>query len=247
MKVSIITAVFNGEKSIVSTLESVAAQDHADIEHIIVDGGSTDATLERVKAHGGRVACVISEPDRGAYDAFNKGLRAATGEVVAYLNSGDSYVSRGAVSMLAGILSTGSVQAVFGDLLIVDSEDTSRIIRRYTSKHFRPKAMRYGLMPAHPTLFMRREVYRAVGEYDAQFRIAGDFELCVRAFVCRNTAYRYVPEPLVRMPSGGLSNRGWRSKWEITREMGRACRLNGLSTNWLWLCMRFPLKLAEMF
>ncbi len=246
MKVSIITAVLNGEKSIVSTLESVAMQDHADIEHIIIDGGSTDATLERVKAHGGRVACVISESDRGAYDAFNKGLRAANGEVIAYLNSGDSYVSLGAVSMMAGILSTGSVQAVFGDVLIVDSEENSRVVRRYSSKHFSPKTMRYGLMPAHPTLFMRREVYRAIGEYDSQFRIAGDFELCVRAFVCRNTAFCYVPEPLVRMPSGGLSNRGWRSKWEITREMRRACRLNGLSTNWLLLCLRFPLKMAEM-
>jgi glycosyltransferase involved in cell wall biosynthesis len=246
MKVSIITAVYNGEKSIVSTLESVAEQDHADIEHIIVDGGSSDATLQKVKAHGRRVARIISEPDRGAYDAFNKGLRAASGEVIAFLNSGDSYVSRGVVSRLVGVLSTGSVQAVFGDVLIVDSEDTSRVIRRYSSKHFGPKAMCYGLMPAHPTLFMTREVYRAVGEYDVQFRIAGDFELCLRIFVCRNTPYRWIPEPLVRMPRGGLSNRGWRSKWEISSEMLRACRLNGVSTNWLKLCLRFPLKMAEM-
>lgn len=246
MKVSIITAVLNGESSIGTTLQSVAEQDHPDIEHIIVDGASKDRTLERVSAAGARVARVISEPDRGVYDAFNKGLRAASGDVIGYLNCGDFYASSAAVTTLAGAFSEAGVQAAFGDLLIVDAERSSRVIRRYRSRYFTPRTMRFGLMPAHPTLFMSREVYRAIGEYDPQYRIAGDFELCLRAFLCRPTRYRYIPEILVHMPTGGLSNGGWRSKWEITREMLRACRSNGIRTNVLNLCLRFPLKTAEL-
>jgi glycosyltransferase involved in cell wall biosynthesis len=246
MKVSIITAVYNGENSIVTTLRSIAEQDHPDIEHIIVDGGSKDGTLRNIAANDRRRALVTSEPDQGAYDAFNKGLRAATGDIIGYLNSGDFYVSSHIVSKLVQVLSGAKVQAAFGDVLIVDSRNPSRIVRRYTSKYFSPKAMSYGVMPAHPTLFMHRDVYRAVGEYNVQFRIAGDFELCLRAFVHRNTTYSYIPESLVRMPSGGLSNRGWRSKWEITREMLMACQLNNVKTNFAKLCLRFPLKLAEL-
>jgi glycosyltransferase involved in cell wall biosynthesis len=246
MKVSIITAVFNGENAIGRTLASIADQDHSDIEHIIVDGASTDATLARIRTGDRRAAKVISEPDDGAYDAFNKGLRAATGDVIGYLNSGDSYISRETLSRIAGSFADPDLQAVFGDVLIVDGRVPPRVIRHYRSKRFTRSAMSYGLMPAHPTLFMKREVYQAIGEYNPTFRIAGDFELCLRAFACRDTRYRYLPEPLVSMPTGGLSNRGWRSKWQITREMRRACRSNGVSTNWLKLCLRFPLKMAEL-
>lgn len=246
MKISIITAVFNGERTIGSTLASIAAQDYADIEHLIVDGASTDATLARIRTGDRRGAKVVSEPDDGAYDAFNKGLRLATGDVIGYLNCGDSYLSSTTVSRIAAAFADSYVQAVFGDVLIVDHRTPPRPVRRYRSQRITRRAMSYGLMPAHPTLFMKREVYRAVGEYDPTFRIAGDFELCLRTFACRDTAYRYLPEPLVRMPTGGLSNRGWRSKVEITREMRRACRSNGVSTNWLKLCLRFPLKLAEL-
>jgi glycosyltransferase involved in cell wall biosynthesis len=246
LKISIITAVFNGEQTIGTTLASIAEQDHPDIEHIVVDGASSDATLAQIRAGDRRGARVVSEPDHGAYDAFNKGLRLATGEVIGFLNCGDSYISPATVSRIAAGFAGSDAQAVFGDVLIVDQRTPGRVLRRYRSHRFTARAMSYGLMPAHPTLFMRREVYRAVGEYNPSFRIAGDFELCVRAFACRDTPYRYLPEPLVRMPTGGLSNRGWRSKWEITGEMMRACRSNGVSTNWLKLCLRFPLKLAEL-
>jgi len=246
MRVSIITAVLNGARSIARTLDSVAEQDHSDIEHIVADGGSKDGTLGIVRASHGGAARVISGSDGGVYAAFNKGLRAATGDVIAYLNSGDGYASSSVISKAVLSLTTFGVEATFADVLIVDPDRPSRVVRHYSSKNFSPKAMSYGLMPAHPTLFLRREVYEAVGEYDPGFRIAGDFEFCLRAFVRRNTTYRYIPEALVRMPSGGLSNRGWRSKWEITNEMHRACRLNNISTNWAKLCLRFPLKMAEL-
>jgi glycosyltransferase involved in cell wall biosynthesis len=246
LKVSIITAVFNGGNSIAATLNSVSEQDHEAIEHIVIDGASTDSTLAVIGAKNQRVAALISEPDGGVYDAFNKGLRLATGDAVAFLNCGDTYVSTSVVSSMVHQLSHQGVQAAFGDLSVVDPNNNGRILRRYNSSHFTVDRMTMGLMPAHPTLFMLREVYQNVGEYNTTFRIAGDFELCLRVFVRRRTPYRYLQEELVRMPGGGLSNRGWRSKWEITREMQRACALNGIRTNFAMLCMRFPLKILEL-
>jgi glycosyltransferase involved in cell wall biosynthesis len=246
VKVTIITAVYNGESSIRATLDSVAQQDHADIEHIVIDGASTDRTVQVVREHGARVAALISEPDSGVYEAFNKGLRIATGDVIGFLNAGDTYVSSDAISKIARTMSDAAADAVFADLFIVDDKDEGVIVRRYSSRRFSPRAMVYGLMPAHPTLFLRRGVYHAVGEYDQRFKIAGDFELCLRVFNKRATDYRYIPEALVRMPRGGLSNMGWRSKWEITREMRRACIWNGVRTNLAKLCLRLPLKIMEL-
>jgi glycosyltransferase involved in cell wall biosynthesis len=247
MKISIITAVYNGGNAIAATLRSVAGQDHSDIEHIVVDGGSNDSTLANIQSNRSRLAVLISEPDLGVYDAFNKGLRRATGDAIAFLNCGDTYLSPAVVSRMVRELSFAGVEAVFGDVQIVDAHDQTRVVRRYSSKHFAPHRMRFGLMPAHPTLFLRREIYEIIGEYDARFRIAGDFELCLRAFTGRHTQYRYIPEALVRMPAGGLSNSGWRSKLEITREMYEACSLDGVSTSFAKLCLRFPLKILEMF
>jgi len=245
-KASIITAVLNGAEHIGRTLDSVADQDHADVEHVIADGGSTDGTLELIRAHRGGTARIISGRDSGVYEAFNKGLEAATGDVIAYLNCGDTYETRSAVSKSLFELDAYGVDAAFADVLIVDALRQSRVVRRYSSRRFTPGAMPFGFMPAHPTLFLRRRVYEEAGRYDPEFRIAGDFEFCVRVFIGRNTSYRYIPEALVRMPRGGLSNRGWRSTWEITKEMRRACRVHRVSTNWAKLCLRIPLKLAEL-
>jgi glycosyltransferase involved in cell wall biosynthesis len=244
--VSIITAVYNGGRAIAETLRSVAEQDYSDIEHIVIDGASSDDTVATVRSNGSRIAQLVSEPDKGVYDAFNKGLRRATGNAIGFLNCGDTYLSRSVVSRIAKELSVPGTEAVFGDLLIVNAQRRTQVVRRYNSKRFTPNMMGYGLMPAHPTLFLRREVYQRVGEYDTQFRIAGDFELCLRVFAMNTVQYRYIPEPLVNMPRGGLSNRGWRSTWQITREMHRACALDGVRTNWAKLHLRIPLKIMEM-
>jgi glycosyltransferase involved in cell wall biosynthesis len=246
MKISIITAVYNGASTIAATLKSVAEQDYGSIEHIVIDGASKDGTTSVIRQNDARVARMISEPDKGVYDAFNKGLRIATGDVVAYLNCGDTYVSPNVVSKMANALACDGTQAAFGDVLIVDLNDHAHVIRRYSSKRFTPRRMAFGLMPAHPSLFLRREIYQSVGEYDTGFKIAGDFELCLRVFARRATRYRYLAEALVRMPRGGLSNSGWRSKWEITREMQRACALAGVHTNLAKLSLRFPMKILEM-
>jgi glycosyltransferase involved in cell wall biosynthesis len=246
MKVSIVTAVRNGAAAIGVTLDSVAAQTHADIEHVVVDGASTDGTVEVVRTRGRHVAKLLSEPDRGVYDAFNKGLALATGEIVVYLNAGDSYLDAEVVATVARVFAAEDVDAVFGDVLIVDAQDPGRVVRHYRSSRFSPARLASGFMPAHPTLFLRRGLYGRLGGYDASYRIAGDFELCVRAFVQERARYRYLPRPLVRMPQGGLSTRDWRSNWIITREMRRACLDNGVATSLPRLLLRFPVKLLEV-
>ena len=247
LKVSIITAVRNGEATIATTLRSVQLQKYPDIEHIIIDGASTDRTLEVVEASGGGALRVLSEADRGVYDAFNKGLRLATGDVIAFLNSGDSYVSDAVVANMAAELNRTGVDAVFGDLVVVDANDPRRVVRRYRSSRFRPSRVAYGFMPAHPTLFMRRRVYDDYGGYDASFRIAGDFELVARVFARGRITYSCLADVLVRMPRGGLSTSGPRSNWTITREMQRACRQNEIATNIPKLLLRFPVKWTEFW
>lgn len=242
--VSVITAVRNGSGVLRATLDSVANQSYSNIEHIVVDGASTDGTIEIVRQAGKRVAVLVSEPDQGVYDAFNKGLRLATGDVVAYLNAGDTYVGADAVAALMENFLDKTVGASFADVGITDPAD-GRVLRHYRSSRFRPAMIPYGFMPAHPTLFVRREVYGRVGGYDPSFRIGGDFEFVARAFGRFGIRYRYVPRMLVRMPRGGLSTAGWRTNLLITREMYRACRMNGITTGWMQLSLRFPIKLTE--
>jgi glycosyltransferase involved in cell wall biosynthesis len=246
MKVSIITAVRNGARDIAVTLASVAGQDHPHIEHIVVDGASTDDTVEVVRREGRHVAQLLSEPDKGVYDAFNKGLRLATGDIVGYLNAGDTYCSPGTVRRIAGQFARGDLEATFGDVLIVDPADPGRVLRHYRSGSFSPSRLAWGFMPAHPTLFIRRTTYAHCGGYDASYRIAGDFDLCVRLFAGAGIRYSYIPEALVRMPRGGLSNSGWRSKWIITQEMRRACLAHGIPTSYAKLFARFPVKALEV-
>ena len=248
MKITIITVVYNGGNSIAATLRSVARQDYADIEHIVVDGASTDQTLDAVRLNNGRVAMIISEADKGTYDAFNKGLHCATGDVIGFLNAGDTYTSSSAISKIAAEFSAHGTQAIFADVLIVDAHDQTRVVRRYSSKWFTPRGMAFGLMPKHPKIvFTPRSVPSSGRIRPLSFGIAADFEMCLRVFVKQSTSYQYIPEALVRMPRGGLSNRGWRSKWQITREMNRACAQVGVRTNFAKLCLRIPLKIMEMF
>lgn len=247
MKVSIITAVRNGEAAIGATVDSVNAQDYPDVEHVVVDGASTDGTMRIVGERSHRLGRTVSERDRGVYDAFNKGLALATGEWIGFLGAGDRFAHDGAISRLIAATAHPPVDAVFADMRIVDPA-SRRIMRSYRSASFSPARVGHGYMPAHPTLLLRRSVYDRFGEFDIGYRIAGDFEFIVRAFARGQTLYTYVPESLVEMEDGGLSNRGLRSKWLITREMRRACLVHGVPSGWLRLLKRLPVKyLSESF
>jgi glycosyltransferase involved in cell wall biosynthesis len=246
LKVSVITAVLNGLDAVKRTVDSVLEQTYPNVEYIIVDGASTDGTSEYLQSRQHEFAALRSECDRGAYDAFNKGLSLATGDVVGYLNAGDVFTDRDVLIRIMAPFSDPEIGAVFGDVAMIRDADMNHVVRRYGSNTFRPNRVRFGFMPAHPTLYMRRSVYELSGEYDPTFKIAGDYELVIRAFVKQRTNYRYIPEILVRMPVGGLSTRGWRSKWLITNEMRRACAKNGIHTNLLLLSLRFPVKLIQL-
>lgn len=173
-------------------------------------------------------------------------LALATGDIVGYLHAGDSYVAADIVRRVAVQFERADVAAAFGDVVITEPGQPQKVLRHYRSGIFTPARIGWGFMPAHPTLFVRREAYARTGGYDTSYRIAGDFELCIRLFVGQGIEYVYLPEVLVRMPRGGLSNSGWRSKWMITKEMHRACRAHGIRISYPRLFTRFGVKLLEV-
>ena len=245
MRISIITVAFNAARTIADTLESVAAQTHPEIEHIVVDGASADSTLEIIERHGKYVTRLVSEPDHGIYDAMNKGLRLATGEIIGFLNADDVYADNGVLERVSAIMAKEGLDALFGDAEFVSSARPNQPLRRYRSDRFRPERIAWGWMPAHPALFLKRSVFERFGQFRTDYRIAGDFELVARIFHGRTLNYRHVPEVLVRMQTGGISTGGWRNTILLNREVLRACRENGIPTSLLKILSKYPAKLLE--
>jgi len=243
--ISVITVVNNSAATIADTLLSVASQVYPHVEHIIIDGASMDGTLNVIEQHRGKLAKVISEPDSGIYDAMNKGLALATGEVVGFLNADDVYADKDVLSRVVDIMERESLDALFGDVEFFRPEDPTRTVRRYRSARFSPDQIALGWMPAHPALFLRRRVYEKYGLFRTDYRIAGDFEYCARIFHGGGLVYRSLPETLVRMRIGGISTGGWRNTILLNREVLRACRENGIETNVLKILSKYPAKLLE--
>lgn len=243
--VSIITVCFNSAKTIRETIDSVLLQDYPTIQYIIVDGGSVDGTVDIVREYEERIDVFISEPDRGIYDAMNKGIRAATGEVVGMLNSDDIYADPHVVSELMRALCEQDVEAVFADLVYVDQTDTSRVRRYYDSGRWRPSRFRFGWMPAHPTFFIKRQWYVRYGLFSLDYRVAADFEMLVRLLHTGRASYAHVGRPIVRMRVGGISTSGLRHRLLHNREIVRACRANGIWTTLPLVLLKIPAKLLE--
>jgi glycosyltransferase involved in cell wall biosynthesis len=247
VKVSIITVSYNAASTIESTLQSVARQTYPDVEHVVVDGGSSDGTQEVISAYRGAISRFISEPDHGIYDAMNKGIALATGDVVGFLNADDVYADDQVLARVLKIMEEERLDALFGDVAFFRSDDEQRDIRRYRSNRFRPERIAWGWMPAHPALFLRREVYEQVGSFRTDYQIAGDFEFIARAFGKNTLRYRHLPEVLVRMRVGGVSTGGWRNTLVLNREVLRACCENGIPTNMVKILSKYPAKLLEYF
>ena len=244
MKVSIITVTLNSATTLATTMDSVCRQDHADIEHILVDGQSSDGTVELIRSYP-HVARFISEPDRGLYDAINKGIRLATGDVVGILNSDDFFPSPDVVSRIVAALNAQPIDAVFGDVAFVRPNDLAKIVRTYSSRKFHPRQFVRGYMPAHPTFYVRRRCYEQFGLYQTDYRIAADFELLVRFLHRHRVSYAYIPATMVYMRTGGVSNRTLASRYVLNREIVRACRENGLTTNMARLSLKYLFKVFE--
>ena len=243
-KVSIITVCFNSETTIRDTLESVLSQDYPNIEYIIIDGGSTDKTLVIIKEYKDRIAQIISEKDRGIYDAMNKGIQLATGEIVGMLNSDDTYINKSAITELIQAMLEAKTDSIFADLIIVDAKKPNQVLRLYDSSQFAPHKFKFGWMPAHPTFFTKKNVYDTVGPYSLNYQISADYEMLVRILWVHKTSYTYFPQVLVKMKSGGTSTSGLSRNLLLNQEIVRACRANGINTNLGMLMLKIPQKLS---
>ena len=247
MKISIITVCFNSAQTIVDTLRSVREQTYKNIEHIIIDGGSTDQTLLVVATEGAHVAKIVSEKDKGIYDAMNKGIAMATGDVIAFLNADDFYKDANVLTRVALVMHAEQLDALYGDVEFFRPGHQDVVVRRYNSGRFTAGRLDWGWMPAHPALFVRRDLFKRYGPFRTDYRIAGDFEFVARVFKHPELRHRHLSESLVRMQMGGVSTSGLRATFQLNREMMRACRDNAIPTNWLKLLLRYPLKALEFF
>jgi glycosyltransferase involved in cell wall biosynthesis len=245
MKVSLITACYNSARTIAHTIRSVSSQTYRDIEHILVDGGSTDHTLDIIDAQRESISKLIHGPDKGIYDALNKGLAASTGDIIAFLHADDIYASNDVIERVVDEFLAHSVDAIYGNVAFVRDDDFGRVIRVYSSERFRPSRIAWGWMPAHPALFLSRKVFEKFGRFKTDYTIAADFEFVARIFSTPNFKYRYLPRVLVKMRMGGISTKGWRSTVTLNKEVLRACRENGISSNYLKILSKYPAKALE--
>lgn len=244
---SIVTAVRNASATIADTLASVATQTHAEKEHIVQDGRSTDGTADIVRRVGTEIVRLESSRDSGVYDAFNRGLARTTGDFVSFLGADDMFEGKNVLSEVAEAFSDPAVDLVFGDIVMVKRDDVSRVVRYYRSGAFRGlSSLQRGFMPGHPATFVRRRLYQRVGNFKTEYRIAGDFEWFVRAFSGPTPNFVHLDKALVRMRTGGLSSAGPRATWQITREIYRACVSNSVPSSYLTLLGRLPVKALEL-
>jgi len=245
MKVSLITGTFNSGRTLQDTIDSVAKQDHKDIEYIIVDGGSTDDTLEVIRRNSERITKWKSEPDLGIYDAMNKGLRMATGDIVGIINSDDFYHRKDSISIIVKYLKEYKTDCVFGDVIFVDPNDTNKMTRYFSSKKFHPSKFKFGFIPAHPTFFTYRSNFEKYGLYKVDYKIAADFELLFRFLYIHKLSFQYIPQALLKMRTGGVSTSSIQSTFVIMKENRRAFKENGRYTNYLFLLIRYFYKIFQ--
>ncbi len=246
MKLSIITVVYNNVSTIEFAINSVLSQDYSDVEYIIIDGQSTDGTIEKIAPYEEHVAHFISEPDQGIYDAMNKGLSRVTGDVIGILNSDDFYANNTILTQVAQTFQKTSVDLVFGDIIFVQPENLNKITRYYSSANFHPDKFAWGWMPAHPSCFLRRDVYEKYGYFKTDYQIAADYELLTRFMVKHNVSYQYLPMVFVKMRTGGISGRNLKSNWILNQEIVRACRENGIQTNMTKVMLKYFTKIFQL-
>lgn len=242
MKISIITVCFNSQDYITTTIESVLSQTYSNIEYIIVDGNSTDGTLDIIKSYGSKITKWISEPDAGIYEAMNKGLRLATGDVVGIVNSDDFFHRKDSLEIIVNTLVKFGVESVFADIIFVKRDSPDKLVRYFSSASFKPWKMRFGFIPAHPTFFTYKSTYEKYGYYATNFKIAADFELLLRFLFKNKISYKYIQLDLMKMRTGGISTRALNSTITINKENLKAFRLNGFHTNYFFLFSRYFIK-----
>lgn len=246
-KFSIITVCFNSDKTIRDTIESVLSQQYSDIEYIIINGASTDKTQAIINEYADCIDVVVNELDRGIYDAMNKGLSLATGDWIGFLNADDFYSDKSVLCTIAEqFQASPDSDLVYGDVIFVDQKNQSQVIRHYRSANFKAWKLRFGRMPPHPGTFITRRAYESVGKYSLEYQISADYEMFVRLLLVHRFKLTRLDRVLVKMRAGGLSTSGIRSSFILNQEIIKACRNNGVYTNWLLVLSKLPLKLMEL-
>lgn len=243
MKISIITIAFNSEETIEDTIKSVIAQDYKDVEYIIIDGGSTDDTLQIVEKYKDKIAKVVSEPDKGIYDAMNKGVRASTGELVGILNSDDFYASETVLSEI--VQAIGDKDSIYADLVYVDRENIEKVVRYWKAGEYKEDCFFKGWMPPHPTFFLRKRLYDKYGDYNLKLKSAADYELMLRMLHKHKISVAYLPKVITKMRVGGQSNVTLKNRLKANKEDRMAWELNGLEPKFYSLYLKPVRKITQ--
>jgi glycosyltransferase involved in cell wall biosynthesis len=245
VKVSIITVVYNNAECIRSAIESVLNQDYGNIEYVVIDGGSTDGTIDIINEYQDEISLFISEPDKGIYDALNKGVINASGDVIATLHSDDQFYDSHVVSDIMKQMRKSRAEFCFSDMIIVDSL-SGKVLRYYMANYFKRWMFRIGWMPPHPTCFISKSLFDEFGLYSIEYKIGGDFDFFVRIFYGRSIRWTYLNRITVRMLQGGVSNSGWRSKKLIINEISRSLKSNGIWSLSVFQLARYAIRLMEI-
>ena len=248
MKVSLITATYNSEISIKTCLDSIVSQDYSDLECLFIDGGSSDNTLSIIKKYrqNNPFIKMVSEKDYGIYDALNKGISAASGDIIGFVHSDDFLTTNNIINQICSMMKTESLDGVYGDLQYVDEINTKKIIRNWKSCHFKPGLLKNGWMPPHPTLFLKKEVYQKHGLFDLSYRISADYDFMLRIFKDSELKLGYLPKVITKMRVGGASNRSIKNIIEKSKEDYRAIKSNNIG-DFLTLIRKNTSKLKQFF
>lgn len=245
MKISVITATYNRANTIERAINSVKSQNYCNVELVIVDGGSNDATISLIEPLISENDICVSEKDNGLYDALNKGISLATGEIVGFLHSDDMYVDTSILEKVALIFLDQSVDAVYGDACFFREGNIQKVVRNYRSDQLSAKNLAWGKMPAHTAMFFRRGVFETYGLFKTTYRICADYEFLCRIVTQARLKSVYLPESLVKMQIGGISTSGLRSTITLNKEVLKACADNGIYTNILMVLSKYPSKILQ--
>ncbi|MCK5706674.1 MAG: glycosyltransferase [Candidatus Aureabacteria bacterium] len=246
MKISVITVVYNNKAVIEDAIRSVLSQNYKDIEYIIIDGASTDGTLNIIDKYKKKISRVVSEKDNGTYDAMNKGLKLATGDIVGCLNSDDFYANNNVISTVAKVFSERKVDCCYSDLDYVSKNKTEKVVRKWKSRYYEDGLFRKGWHPPHPTLFIKKDVYRKYGYFNLDLKIGADYELMLRFLEKHRINSYYIPEVLIKMRIGGSSNRSIMQILKANYECYKAFKINGMKPNLLIIFYKLLSKIKQI-
>lgn len=247
IKVSVITVCYNNAQTIEDTIKSVVSQDYKHIEYILIDGASTDDTLQIINRYKEKISTVVSEKDDGIYFAINKGIALATGDVIAILHADDFYADSMVISRVVNAFETTQSETVYGNLQYVDRNETTKVIRNWNAGVYTKEQFLKGWMPPHPSFFVKRICYTQFGCFNTTLRSSADYELMLRFLYKHNCKAAYIPETLVKMRAGGQSNKSLKNRIHANREDKKAWELNGLNPHFLTFIRKPLSKLKQFF